>query len=583
MLIQEAMSVNQTHADAWTLIGNLHMSKCEWAPAQKKFEYILKLNDYHNDAYSLVALGNVWLETLSSVHRKREKDKDYRERALMMYSKALKVHPKNIWAANGIGCIIAQKGAIQEARDIFAQVREATAEFCDVWVNIAHIYMEQKQYVAAIQMYDNCVKKFKRFNDVPLMQYMARAYYKAGKLDECRFMLEKAQIESPDNLMVKFNYAFVLQKLATQTLRDEKSSLEMVNGAVSDLKTAESIFTYISDNRDETMSQARLVSRSTSANEARCCSDLLKQAQTYVQRAKAQDEEEQRQRQRQEDERLALRRQQEIEAKEREEKTRRELEALKQLRQDFVQKTKDFLRLPTIVEEKRSRSGGGGGRRRRDRDGGEDFVNDSSDMGDWVNEDGTGEPKKKTTERKRARKRRDHSDGNESGNDESGRKERRRKKRARDERRADEFELSAKQKAKVKSREFVASSEDSSSDDANNKPSTAAMARADSDNDEENDTRRKRFSGSDSSDAGDGDKSRIRAHSSSEHETDMEHEGEAPEVNNSLSESDEDRALPSSDDNDSDRQDNQHTSAAGKSNKKRIVSSEDDDPQSDSD
>ena len=35
---------------------------------------------------------------------------------------------------------------------MFAQVREATADFCDVWLNIAHIYVEQKQYVAAVQM-----------------------------------------------------------------------------------------------------------------------------------------------------------------------------------------------------------------------------------------------------------------------------------------------------------------------------------------------------------------------------------------------------------------------------------------------
>jgi len=35
---------------------------------------------------------------------------------------------------------------------VFAQVREATADFCDVWLNIAHIYVEQKQYVAAVQM-----------------------------------------------------------------------------------------------------------------------------------------------------------------------------------------------------------------------------------------------------------------------------------------------------------------------------------------------------------------------------------------------------------------------------------------------
>lgn len=48
--------------------------------------------------------------------------------------------------------MLAHKGHINEARDIFAQVREATADFCDVWLNIAHIYVEQKQFVAAIQM-----------------------------------------------------------------------------------------------------------------------------------------------------------------------------------------------------------------------------------------------------------------------------------------------------------------------------------------------------------------------------------------------------------------------------------------------
>ena len=47
---------------------------------------------------------------------------------------------------------MAHKGHINEARDVFAQVREATADMSDVWLNIAHIYVEQKQFVAAIQM-----------------------------------------------------------------------------------------------------------------------------------------------------------------------------------------------------------------------------------------------------------------------------------------------------------------------------------------------------------------------------------------------------------------------------------------------
>lgn len=38
------------------------------------------------------------------------------------------------------------------------QVREATADIPDVWLNLAHIYVEQKQYVAAIQMVRNALK-----------------------------------------------------------------------------------------------------------------------------------------------------------------------------------------------------------------------------------------------------------------------------------------------------------------------------------------------------------------------------------------------------------------------------------------
>lgn len=35
---------------------------------------------------------------------------------------------------------------------MFFQVREATAEVPDVWLNLAHLYVEQYQYTSAIQM-----------------------------------------------------------------------------------------------------------------------------------------------------------------------------------------------------------------------------------------------------------------------------------------------------------------------------------------------------------------------------------------------------------------------------------------------
>ena len=150
--IKEAININNEHPDAWSLLGNLHITKTEWGPGQKKFEHILKNPATSQDAYSLIALGNVWLQTLHQPCKDKQREKRHQERALSLYKQVLRTDAKNIWAANGIGCVLAHKGFINESRDIFAQVREATADFSDVWLNIAHIYVEQKQYVSAIQM-----------------------------------------------------------------------------------------------------------------------------------------------------------------------------------------------------------------------------------------------------------------------------------------------------------------------------------------------------------------------------------------------------------------------------------------------
>ena len=125
----------------FNFVGNLHLAKMEWGPGQKKFERILKQPATSNDAYSHIALGNVWLQTLHQPTKvgfikiltdswcnailslqDKEKEKKYQERALTMYKTILRSDPRNIWAANGIGAVLAHKGYITEARDIFAQV-----------------------------------------------------------------------------------------------------------------------------------------------------------------------------------------------------------------------------------------------------------------------------------------------------------------------------------------------------------------------------------------------------------------------------------------------------------------------------
>ena len=51
----------------------------------------------------------------------------------------------NVYAANGIGCVLASQGQIAEAKDVFMLVREASLDIVDPWLNLAHIYVTQGQ------------------------------------------------------------------------------------------------------------------------------------------------------------------------------------------------------------------------------------------------------------------------------------------------------------------------------------------------------------------------------------------------------------------------------------------------------
>ncbi|KAF5894626.1 RNA polymerase-associated protein CTR9 [Clarias magur] len=348
---KEALQINQDHPDAWSLIGNLHLAKQEWGPGQKKFERILKQPSTQNDTYSMLALGNVWLQTLHQPTRDREKEKRHQDRALAIYKQVLRNDSKNLYAANGIGAVLAHKGYFREARDVFAQVREATADISDVWLNLAHIYVEQKQYISAVQMYENCLKKFYKYQNTEVLLYLARALFKCGKLQECKQMLLRARHVAPSDTVLMFNVALVLQRLATLVLKDEKSNLKAVLSAVKELELAHRYFSYLSKAGDKMRFDLALA-----ASEARQCSDLLSQAQYHVARARKQDEEEKELRAKQDQEREQLRQQLLRQQEEKKIKEAEEQKKLLEQRAQYVEKTKNLL---TFTDEMKEPAKGG--------------------------------------------------------------------------------------------------------------------------------------------------------------------------------------------------------------------------------
>uniref|UniRef100_A0ABD2W7J2 UDP-N-acetylglucosamine--peptide N-acetylglucosaminyltransferase SPINDLY n=1 Tax=Trichogramma kaykai TaxID=54128 RepID=A0ABD2W7J2_9HYME len=407
---KEALRVDNEHPDAWSLLGNLHLAKQEWGPAQKKFERILKNPNTTNDTYSLIALGNIWLQTLHQGGKEKETQKRHQDRALELFKKVLKLDETNIWAANGIGCVLAHKGYINESRDIFAQVREATADFPDVWLNIAHIYVEQKQYVSAVQMYENCLRKFYKFHHVEILVYLARAHLKAGKLREAKMTLLKARRIAPQDMLLLYNIAYVLQLLATQILKDPKTKLETVQQAVRELELSHRYFKYLHETGERVKHIAEI--------EARKCQDLLSQAQYHVKRAIKQYEEDELLRKKQQEERLALKLRQTEEQKKLEEIRRQKEEELLQKRQQFVEKTKNVLSdLSEMPKEKEKQN-----KRKKGQSEEQISGSDSDNEGDKEERRKAKKSKKQVDKERKSRGRTKKSKDNDSDDDKPKRK-----------------------------------------------------------------------------------------------------------------------------------------------------------------
>jgi len=416
---KEAINLDNHNADAWSLFGNMHCKRFEWHPGQKKFERILKQND--KDVYSKLALGNIWLQTLHNPHKDKEREKRHQQRALQMYKKVLKDDPKNIFAANGIGAVLAHQGHVREARDIFAQVREATADVCDVWVNLAHVYMEQRQYLSAVQMYDSCMRKFHKRGDPELLVHLARAQFKCGKLAECKKTLLRARHVAPHDTAVLYNVSCVLMQVGKAVLVDEKSNLQTVLIAISDLKLAQDYFTYLSTCGDRMKFDLK-----QAATEASRCRDLLSQANNIRQRAQTNEEAEKKMKEEQEKKKQIIRQKQEQEKRNKMLAEEERMRALMEQRQLTNNKVKQLNQ--------------------------NEFVN-------------TDKEKKKSHKRKKQT----NDDIGMSSSDEEGQQSsnKKRKKPTKKRKIVENTQLSQKQQAKIKSKEVISDS-DSSVDSSDN-------------------------------------------------------------------------------------------------------------------
>ncbi|KAL5995315.1 Protein CTR9 [Asimina triloba] len=247
-LVGDALKINDKCPDALSMLGILELKSDDWVKAKDTFRAAREATD-GKDSYATLSLGNWnYFAAVRSEKRGLKLEATHLEKAKELYTKVLVQHSSNLYAANGAGIILAEKGHFDVSKDIFAQVQEAASgnifvQMPDVWINLAHVYFAQGQFASA---YQNCLRKFYHNTDTQVLLYLARTHYEAEQWQDCKKTLLRAIHLAPSNYTLRFDAGVAMQKFSASTLQKTKRTADEVRSTVAELKNAVRVFSQLS-------------------------------------------------------------------------------------------------------------------------------------------------------------------------------------------------------------------------------------------------------------------------------------------------------------------------------------------------
>lgn len=250
-LISDALKVNEKYPDALLMLGDLELKNDDWVKAKETFRAAKDATD-GNDSYATLCLGNWnYFAAIRNEKRAPKLEATHLEKAKELYTKVLFQHNANLYAANGAGVVLAEKGQFDISKDLFTQVQEAASgnvfvQMPDVWINLAHVHFAQGNFALAVKMYQNCLRKFYYNTDSQVLLYLARTHYEAEQWQDCKKTLLRAIHLAPSNYTLRFDTGVALQKFSASTLQKTKRTVDEVRATVAELKNAVRLFSLLS-------------------------------------------------------------------------------------------------------------------------------------------------------------------------------------------------------------------------------------------------------------------------------------------------------------------------------------------------
>ena len=289
--LKMAVAVAPGNPEVLTLVGNLHLSLCDWAPAQNVFDQLLQQKVPKVEAYSMLSLGNIYFNNLNTP----KKYSKHLQHAADFYRRILAKDKANAYAANGLGTVLAEKGQLFKAKEIFNRVREVSADTIpDALLNLGHIYLAQKKHPEALQMYQSYMNrtrdsgsqttsKSQEDDEAEVLLYISFAYFdwarqtelfnnsKAAPADEryqkCIEYIEQAMKKSKrENVVLRYNWCLaklqatncVLQKVNRNIRRTAQEVKDALDGLEESLPILQTMLQWKEEGRKVAISKVML-------------------------------------------------------------------------------------------------------------------------------------------------------------------------------------------------------------------------------------------------------------------------------------------------------------------------------------
>ena len=368
-LAKEAAERRPDDVDAAAYVGHLLMKQEKYKEAQEQFKRLrempkkLSAEDaarraaagktdpvtHTSDEYALISSANAayyqavkaqagakLVKSGPDREKWRNLEKEHLKQAELYYTKALQKSGSNLYAANGLGILLAEKGKINEAKATFQMVAEGLMSLGggdhtkedgtedsdanankdmltspDIWINQGHIQMAKGNYVAAARNYEQAQQRFFFGMDARVALYQARNYYEANSMEESKAALKRALHVAPWDHRVRFNLAYVYQEHAHRTLNrtlkgaekgkqqgEGDGRLAQVLNAIEDFKLALQLFLQIqaalqADKQKEgkkSLAQEIGIDKKRLGMHIQFCNKALTDSQPHLEAAKAEED-----------------------------------------------------------------------------------------------------------------------------------------------------------------------------------------------------------------------------------------------------------------------------------------------------